>query len=277
MNNLKVFKVSVIIVAYKRDLELENLLGAIYDQSIPIEQIEISVVDNEGLCIKAKERYSKKVTSWISTKQNIGASAGRNLAVKAATSPYLIFLDDDGIPDKDFIQVMLTAFEENPNLIAARGKIIALNHPLFTSAAAHYDCGSKRCNSTLDIEGATCIRKDAYELVKGYDENIFGNEGIELGSRLKSSIPNGKILYIPEAIFKHDLFKGIIHMLSKAKRMAYSESAIHPSALKLKNTQENKIPPLPDGRSKFQKSIGKLVIKVYKVAVLYYRKNIFQT
>jgi GT2 family glycosyltransferase len=279
MQNTKVptpkqFKVTVIIVAYDRDAELKRLLDAVFSQSMPPEQIELSVVDNEGLCIKTKEFYSHKVSSWISTKENIGASAGRNLGATIATTPYLIFLDDDGIPHTDFLQVMKNAFDEDRNLIAARGKIRALSHPILTSAASHYHRGPKTCLSMLDIEGATCIRRDAYETVNGYDDRIFGNEGKELGHRLLQAFPSGKILYIPGAVLYHDLFKGLGHLLSKAKRMAYAESHAHPAAKKLKESSSiNKILLLPDGRLKWERMTGKLVLKVYKLAVSYYRKR----
>jgi GT2 family glycosyltransferase len=270
----KVFKVSVIIVAYDRDIELNRLLDSIYTQSMPIKHIEILVVDNKGLCNKTKEVYSQKVTTWITTKENIGASAGRNLAAKNATTPYLIFLDDDGVPETDFLQIMFAAFEKNSDFIAARGKIKFLNHPILTAAAPHYDRGNKISESILDIEGATCIRRNAYELVKGYDERIFGNEGKELGNRLLDKIPYGKIVYIPEAILYHDLFKGVAHLFSKAQRMAYAESNSHPALKELQNIRNNQKLVLIDGRTKLNKMIGGLVLKVYKLAVFYYQRKL---
>jgi hypothetical protein len=69
-------------------------------------------------------------------------------------------------------------------ILAARGKIVALNHPILTCAAKHYDLGDQIVKTSLNIEGATYIRRVSYENVGGYNPKIFGHEGQELGYRL---------------------------------------------------------------------------------------------
>jgi GT2 family glycosyltransferase len=265
---LMVKKTAVIIVAHQRDDELKRLLTSVFIQDIGIENIEVSVVDNLGLCTEAKKEFEGKVSSWVSSDKNLGASAGRNLAVSKVKSPYLFFFDDDGIASPNFLSVMCQYFDENPNTVAARGKIVALNHPILTCAAKHYDLGDNIIETNLNIEGATCIRRLNYEKVGGYNPNIFGHEGQELGSRLTEN-SNQKIVYIPQAILQHDFFNDFAAMKNKAKRMIIAESKSHIDSENIQLSVKKDI--LIDKRTIGKKVIGVFVNRIFKLMKFYYK------
>lgn len=261
-------KVAVIIVAHQRDEALKRLLTSVFMQDIGIDNIEISVVDNLGLCIEAKKEFEGKVSSWVSSEKNLGASAGRNLAVSKVDAPYLCFFDDDGIAAPNFLSVMCQYFDENSNVVAARGKIVALHHPILTCAAKHYDLGGNIVETSLNIEGATCIRRLNYEQSGGYNSYIFGHEGQELGHRLVEN-SNQKIVYIPQAIFKHDFFTGFTAMKNKAKRMVKTESKKHKESEKIKLAVKK-------DRLIDKRNIGKKVIGVFVDRIFKFLKFVYQ-
>ncbi|MGE1008027.1 glycosyltransferase [Bacillus cereus] len=53
-----------------------------------------------------------------------GLSYARNAAIQKANCEYIAFLDDDAIPDSEWINTIISAFEEDDTLYAIGGKII---------------------------------------------------------------------------------------------------------------------------------------------------------
>ncbi|MFT6985542.1 MAG: hypothetical protein ACJAT7_001352 [Psychromonas sp.] len=166
---------------------------------------------------------------------------------------------------------MCQYFNDNENTVAARGKIVALNHPILTCAAKHYDLGDQIVKTSLNIEGATCIRRVSYEKVGGYNPKIFGHEGQELGYRLTYASKD-IIVYIPHAIFRHDLFKGIFAMKNKAKRIVIAESTDRAENEKIKNVIQKEL-MIEDGRDISRKIIGQVINRLFKILKMYYRIN----
>lgn len=258
-------RVAIIVVTCGRDREVQQLLDAVLKQHPVRGDVEISVVDNGGGSQTARDRYESLIDAWASSDKNLGASAGRNLAVSKTTAPLLVFLDDDGIPEHNFVNNMIRVFEADPDIIAARGRVKYLHHPLLTSAAPHYNGGEKMADCVLDIEGATCIRREAYEAVGGYLAGLFGHEGVELTYRLLQRFPGKRIVYVPDAILRHDLYKGLRHLASKAKRVARAESGRHPAASHVAIAQEHlQSRTLPDGRTFVQKLCGEMVDTLFR-------------
>jgi GT2 family glycosyltransferase len=219
-------KLAVIIVTYRRHAELVRLLASVAAQDMPRDQYEVCVIDN-GDDHPRTHPLTQAVDHWRSTK-NIGASAGRNLGASLTSAPLLVFLDDDGVVMPGFLTHMLATFEADPALIAARGRVLPLHHPVLSALAQHYDRGPAPCDELLIIEGATGIRRAAYEAVGGYDATMFGGEGVELSERLLRAYPDGKIAYTPECVLRHDFVDSLPDLWRKAERQARASLTAQP-------------------------------------------------
>ena len=112
---------SFIIITYNRPddaLELlQNIAGL--DEASSLLQEIILVNNRSSVSYKEIEDYIDSQTTlpfkYIEAPDNLGVAKGRNYALKFATAPVLILLDDDSIlQNKDALQQTLLAFEKKP-------------------------------------------------------------------------------------------------------------------------------------------------------------------
>lgn len=219
-------RLAVIIVTYRRYSALLRLLKSLQNQDLPRDAYELCVIDN-GADVPSTHPLVKSVDQWRSA-NNIGASAARNLGASVTRAPLLVFIDDDGVVATDFLTSMVALFDAEQTVIAARGRVVALAHPCLSAIARHYDRGPFRCDELLIIEGATGIRRAAFEAAGGFDSNLFGGEGLELSERLLTTNPEGRIVYEPACVLRHDFVDSFSELWSKARRQTRSSLAMRP-------------------------------------------------
>lgn len=112
-------KVSIIIPIYNASAYLSECLDSIVKQTYKnIEVILIndgSTDDSHDICL----RYVNDNNSFVLIDiENSGVSNARNIGISKATGNYLTFVDSDDIVTPDFVQLMLSRFEENVQLVA---------------------------------------------------------------------------------------------------------------------------------------------------------------
>lgn len=260
---------AVVIVAYQKDQATIRLLDKILQikQKTPVI-VEVCIIHNGG-CLAAKAKYQQEQYAnevlWYEAQMNVGASQGRNIGVQLTRSPWIVFLDDDGMVDDHFFEALTQIISEKQDLMAVRGRVLALNHPWISSIATHYDRGNQICADLLIIEGASSIKREIYEAVGGYDPSIFGNEGIELSYRMRCQFPALQIYYCPSMIFHHDFASGLMALWQKSKRMVLSKQQ---HEIKLRPAlQAYREMNILDQRLFFQKIQSWLMKKIYQLMI----------
>jgi glycosyltransferase involved in cell wall biosynthesis len=100
--------ISVCICTYKRPELLYLLLNELADQSTNLEfDFRVVVVDNDAkmsaqdIIQKIMIKFPKRIDYFCEPKQNI--STARNLALKNSNGDYIAFIDDDELPNKDWL------------------------------------------------------------------------------------------------------------------------------------------------------------------------------
>ena len=93
-------KISVIIPVYNAEENLETAIQSVINQTFGFENIELILVDDSSTDNSKKiiESYSDKYENIVPyySKTNHGFPGyGRNVGLKLATSPYIMFLDND--------------------------------------------------------------------------------------------------------------------------------------------------------------------------------------
>jgi GT2 family glycosyltransferase len=263
---------AVIIVTYQRDAELRRTLEAVERQTVGRRAMEICVIDNGG-AEAVRPDWESRVDAWVEPGENLGCSGGRNEGVRHTSAPILVFVDDDGIPEDDFVESLGDVLDRHADVVAVRGKAVALDHPILTTMAAHYDRGPDEREDLLTLEGAAAIRRDAWEACGGYDVSRAFHEGLELSQRLLATRPEARMMYTPHAVLRHDFFKGLGHFLQKARMMAAATNRV----------KEEADPALEavivrargfrrfDGRSRWARVVGAVLGKVYNWTIAVYR------
>lgn len=103
-------KVSIIVPAYNAQdtIEkcLESLLGQTY-KNIEVVVINDGSVDNTLKIIDKFNDIRLKVTST----ENRGISAARNLGIKNSTGEFICFCDADDFYEKNYVEKLLSMFD----------------------------------------------------------------------------------------------------------------------------------------------------------------------
>jgi GT2 family glycosyltransferase len=114
---------SIIVSTRDRARLLDRLLAALAGQTMPAEQYEILVVDDHSadetpaVCRRWQSRLGNMET--ITLKRHGGLGAAGNRALAAARGGYLLFTDDDCVPEPDWARRMAEALADAPIVAGA--------------------------------------------------------------------------------------------------------------------------------------------------------------
>jgi len=206
-------KVSVIIITWNRDKELLECLNGLSNQN---EKNFETIIGNNGNYNSLN--FKKKDIRLIQLKENHRPSFARNICLGFARSNIVAFLDDDAIPNKEWIENILSSFDKN-KIIALRGKIIPKNRlNIYSLTAGHYNLGSKIIPSFIDLEGNCAFSRKRLLEVNGFDPDIFGFEGIELTYRMIGKGDMDLSIYDPSVVVYHDGSDSFLRSMSKSIR-----------------------------------------------------------
>ncbi len=261
---------SVIVVTYQRDAALDDALGAVLRQTVGRAALEICVVNNGG-SDGARARWAERVDRWIDAEHNLGCAGGRHRGVCATRAPILVFVDDDGVPAPDFVEALAAVLDAHPDAVAVRGRAVALRHPWLTAMTSNYDRGPEICEDLLTLEGASAIRRTAYEAAGGYDPTRSFHEGLDLSARLLDGRPGAKILYTPHAVLAHDYLQGWRHMVHKAKSLAAADERLARERDPRIHAVTARTLGIRDGRKLWQRLVGGPLHRGFRGMVAYYK------
>lgn len=210
-------KISVIIPTCNRN----ELLGLCLDrvapgaQTLAFDEYEVIVTD-DGLHYEA-ETFCKNHYTWVRYIRGPkkGPAANRNNGARHAGSSWLVFLDDDCLPNTDLLQVYATAIVNNPEAKILEGVILPEGpKPNALAFAPIKEVRGFLWSCNFSISTAT------FWSVDGFDEKFkyAHMEDKDLQVRLESA---GNILqFVPCAAVIHPW-----RTLSKGKTLAIREES----------------------------------------------------
>ncbi len=186
MNNQKP-KVSVVIPTYNRARLISRAIQSVLNQSY--QNLEIIIVDDGSMDnTEDTVRSFKDVRIvYIRHEINKGASAARNTGIKASRGEYIAFQDsdDEWFPDK--LDHQMKAFNNGPSKLG----IVYCGFYRIESDKKTYIPGDNIAQKEGDIHNellkgnfigtpAVLIKKECFENIKYFDENIPALEDWEL-------------------------------------------------------------------------------------------------
>jgi glycosyltransferase involved in cell wall biosynthesis len=106
---------SVVICTYQRPKILPRSLGGLTEQTIPDDEFEVLVVfdDSDTETAGVVQEYTARLpTVRMLDDDGRGLSHARNVGYEAAAGEYVVFLDDDGSPNPDWLATYREVFGE---------------------------------------------------------------------------------------------------------------------------------------------------------------------
>jgi glycosyltransferase involved in cell wall biosynthesis len=170
--------VSVIITTKNEERNIGKCLESVLVQDFPKENIEIVVVDNNSTdgTREIVRKYTGKVFNWGPER-----SAQRNFGVRESKGEYFLHLDADMSLSRDVVAECVEKVMADRDLIALYipEKIIGRG---FWGKVRNFE---RSFYDRTAIDGVRFIKKDVFEKVGGFDENLYACEDWDLNKRLK--------------------------------------------------------------------------------------------
>lgn len=218
-------QISAIICTHNRDTYLGAAIDSLLVQKLTAN-FEIVVVDNgstdrtrevvEARCQNSNLKYIFEPT--------IGLSVARNTGAKIASGKIIAYLDDDAVASPQWLQSLYIAYQNNPKLAIAGGKVTLIwpsdiQPPKWLSVglAANlgaYDLGEEILyiqQPGLTPRGLNySIRRSFLEEIGGFDpqlgrvgKNLLSNEELQM---TEFALQHGwQVAYLPTALVAHNV------------------------------------------------------------------------
>lgn len=210
-------KITIIVISWRlhKDtiLNFQTLIQMRDNVRIEIIFVDNGANENEFITLKPY------VDTYVRLNQNTGAYLARNIGAVFAHAPILLFLEDDGIVDIDFLEAHLTVHEVY-EAISVRGACLCkTDNPLNERQNVYY-WGQRTFPAFVNLEGNASYRADLFYKVGGWDDEIiYGHGGLELAIRLLNIEPDKrKQIYSPLPVIYHDLVDSEEQFLRKRQQ-----------------------------------------------------------
>lgn len=253
---------SIITLNYKKSHLTLACLESLHDQfadEFKKGDMEIIVVDNDSKDDSVekigteivKKKYPQ--THIFASRENGGFGKGNNFGAKRAKGKYVVFLNNDTIVKDRGLLNMAKYLESHPDVAILGGQLRNPDGSLQASAGVFYTLFNafllllgmqkfglldKSPDQIASVDwvkgGLMMVRKDIFEALKGFDENIFMyTEDMELCYRAKQM--GKKIFFYPDVLITHaehgsgnrsfaivHIYKGLLYFYKKHRsRLEY--------------------------------------------------------
>lgn len=213
---------SVVVCTRDRPALLDRCLDALSRVVYP--SVEVLVVDNAPTDGRTRDVANRHGVRYV-VEPVPGLSRARNRGARACTSEVIAFVDDDALPERDWVGGLAREFED-PTVMAAAGRILPLSREteaerLFGSLGGSGPHGEERMAidrqtrswfqlaalGGIGIGANMAVRSSAFELWPGFDERL-GRGGIlkvaEDHFAFFTLIDRGyRVVYTPHAVVRH--------------------------------------------------------------------------
>jgi glycosyltransferase involved in cell wall biosynthesis len=218
-------QISAIICTHNRDTYLGAAIDSLLAQDFAAD-FEVIVVDNNS-SDRTREVVEQRACNprlKYVFEPTTGLSVARNTGAKVASAEILAYLDDDAVASDRWLQVLYSAYESNPKLAIAGGKVTLIWPPnieppkwLSSGLAGNlgaYDLGDKIVY--IEQPGLTprglnySIRRSFLAEIGGFDphlgrvgKNLLSNEELQM---TEFALQHGwQVAYLPEALVAHNV------------------------------------------------------------------------
>ncbi len=220
-------KISAIICTHNRDRYLGLAIDSLLTQSLPASDFEIIVIDNASTdrtkaIVEARGLGANADRFHYIYESKLGLSTARNTGAQAAKAPIIAYLDDDAVASPQWLEELLTAYDQDEKLAIAGGKVTliwidGMTAPNWLSGElagnlGSYDLGDQP--QSITVPGQTprglnySLRQSFLQSVNGFDlnlgrvgKNLLSNEELHMTAL---ALDHGwNVAYLPQALVAH--------------------------------------------------------------------------
>lgn len=192
-------KLSIIVPTFHRNSALSKCLDQLAEevQNFPAELFELIVTD-DGYKETAEEliKLNYPWVKWVKGPQR-GPAANRNSASKQATGDWLLFTDDDCLPQRNWLWSYYCAIKEQPSVRVFEGRSSA-----DTKRRAFSECAPINERGGFLPSCNFAIKRSLFDKLQGFDEDYpFSFEDMDFHYRVKKA--GHEIVFLKQALVLH--------------------------------------------------------------------------
>ncbi len=182
--------VSLIVPVYNNPQDLVECISALKTAQPAHSEI---IVVNDGSTDDTGSVAEGLGVTVLHLRENAGGAAARNHGARNARGAIYFFIDSDVVVQPDTVDRVVQFFQERPEFAAIFGSYNteprAQNFiSQYRNLLHHYFHQRGRSEASTFWSGCGAIRRSAFEVVDGFDEDFKTNmEDVELGYRLKKA------------------------------------------------------------------------------------------
>jgi GT2 family glycosyltransferase len=188
------------------DVALSSLAGAAAELGV-----DVLVIDDGGPSFTARELVLGHGARYLAHEAPLGLNVARNTGVERSDGELLVFVDDDIRASPGWLQAILDAASENPEVDVFAGRITAsLEGPAPRTCGREappittLDLGAKDRDTRFAWGTNMTIRRRALERIGPFDVSLeHGGDEQEWQERLRASTPGARVRYVAAASVEH--------------------------------------------------------------------------
>ncbi len=206
MTRLDVSQITIVTVAYHSLAVLPTMLASL-PRGMPVVIVDNAPEPDPRLEALADAKGARLIRNGA----NLGFGAGCNRGAAAATTPYVMFLNPDAAAQDGCFEALLEAAERypeaaafNPRTLNGKGDVSFKRRSNLLPKAARMHGPAPATDTRVPVLSGAAIflARDTFDLVGGFDENIFlYYEDDDLSLRLAQL---GSLWHIPSAVVCHN-------------------------------------------------------------------------
>ena len=200
---------SVIIPTYNRPEKMAQCLAALSRLSFPRVRFEVIVIDDGGgsALEPVLDPFAAGLNLTLLTQAHGGPAAARNRGVKRAKGDFLVFIDDDCEPSRDWLKNLSLRCIETPER-AIGGKTMnglpenpysAASQAILDVVYSYYNADPGQA-SFFASNNLTMPRR-LFQAIGGFDEAFLTSEDRDLCDRWKQQ--GFRMTFAPEVLLHH--------------------------------------------------------------------------
>ena len=209
--------VSVVIVTWNGRHYLDACLNAVAaQQGVSTETILVDNGSNDGTVAYVQERFPS--VRIIALPENRGFAGGNNAGVREARGRYVALLNNDAVPEQNWLESLLGGLDEDARFALATSRIVYMHDPgvidsagdgMLASGGAfkrHHGASVDLARESMEVFGmcgAACLLpRRVFEELGGFDEDFFAShEDVDLSYRAR--LLGYRCRYVANAIVRH--------------------------------------------------------------------------
>ena len=211
--------ISVIIPSGRADRVFHTIEG-LCQQSMDRAQYEIVVVTPEPAKMKSLERFNVRVQA---VDRLYAPGKMRNIGANMASGEILFFIDDDCLPPSDWLAGLMVTLKRNKKIGAVGCRVVGLDGSFWSRCADYSLFASYQCHQSIICDlgsAAIVVRREAFEEVNGFDDELFASEDWDLSLTMKEK--NWTCVFDPSVEVLHDhRCNTLVKIIAKAYRFGH--------------------------------------------------------